>query len=65
MNIKNLGISLMALICLITLLALDFVIIPLGLKIILSWFGVALGFWQCLLIVIFFNIVTYGFRKKG
>ena len=47
------------------ILSVDLVIIPLGLKIILSWFGIALGFWQCLLIVIFFNVVTYGFRKKG
>ena len=45
--------------------SVDLVVIPLGLKIILSWFGIALGFWQCLLIVIFFNVVTYGFRKKG
>lgn len=47
------------------IVSVDLVVIPLGLKIILSWFGVALGFWQCLLIVIFFNVVTYGFRKKG
>lgn len=47
------------------ILSVDLVVIPLGLKLILSWFGIALGFWQCLLIVLFFNIVTYGFRKKG
>lgn len=47
------------------IVSVDLVVIPLGLKIILSWFGVALGFWQCFLIVIFFNVVTYGFRKKG
>lgn len=61
----NIIIGLIAILLLLFLVALDFVIIPLGLKIILSWFGVALGFWQCLLIVIFFNVVTYGFRKKG
>ena len=61
----NVFLGLVAIITLIILLAFDFLIIPLILKSILSWFGVALGFWQCLLIVIFFNVVTYGFRKKG
>lgn len=61
----NIIIGLIAILLIIFLLALDFIIIPLGLKTILSWFGVALGFWQCFAIVIFFNIVTYGFRKKG
>ena len=65
MNIKNLGISLMALICLITLASLDFVLIPLVLKWILSWFGVGFSFLQSLTIVIFFNVITYGMRKRG
>ena len=65
MNIKNLGISLMALICLITLVSLDFVLIPLALKWILSWFGVGLSFLQCLTIIIFFHVITYGVKKKG
>ena len=65
MYIKNLGISLMALICLITLASLDFVLIPLVLKWILSWFGVGFSFLQCLTIVIFFNVITYGMRKRG
>lgn len=57
--------GLIAILGILLILSVDFVIIPLGLKIILSWFGVALGFWQCLIVVIFFNVVTYGFRKKG
>ena len=57
--------GLIAILGILLILSVDLVIIPLGLKIILSWFGVTLGFWQCLLIVIFFNVVTYGFRKKG
>lgn len=61
----NVFLGLVAIITLIILLAFDFLIIPLILKSILSWFGVALGFWQCLIIVLFFNIVTCGFRKKG
>lgn len=61
----NVFLGLVAIITLIILLAFDFLIIPLILKSILSWFGVALGFWQCLIVVLFFNIVTSGFRKKG
>ena len=57
--------GLIAILGILLIFSVDLVIIPLGLKIILSWFGIALGFWQCLLIVIFFNVVTYGFRKKG
>ena len=61
----NVFLGLVAIITLIILLAFDFLIIPLILKSILSWFGLSLGFWQCLIIVLFFNIVTCGFRKKG
>ena len=61
----NVFLGLVAIITLIILLAFDFLIIPLILKSILSWFGLSLAFWQCLIIVLFFNIVTSGFRKKG
>lgn len=54
-----------AILGILLIFSVDLVIIPLGLKIILSWFGVSLGFWQCLIIVLFFNIITCGFRKKG
>lgn len=65
MNLKNLGISLIALVCLITILSLDLVLIPLVLGWILSWFGVGLSYLQCLIIIIFFNVLTYGMRKRG
>lgn len=46
------------------ILIFDLWFIPWALMNIIGWFGVTLSFWQCLLIVLFFNLVTYGFRKK-
>lgn len=57
--------GLLAIILIIGLFAIDLIFIPWVLKCILGWFGLALSFPQCLIIVLFFNIVTYGFRKKG
>lgn len=63
MKTKDTGIVIIALIVLVVLLALDFVAIPLLLKIILEWFGVFLSFGQCFIITIFLNIITHSIRK--
>lgn len=65
MKDKNIGLFLIALTSLIILLGFDFIIIPLVLQTILGWFGVGFNFAQCLVITVFFNIITYNFRKKG
>lgn len=62
---KEVGLLLIALISIIILLGFDFIIIPLVLQTILGWFGVSFNFAQCLVITVFFNIITYNFRKKG
>lgn len=50
---------------LLLIVCVDYVFVPLVLKSILGWVGIGLSFLQCLVITLFFNIVTYGFRKKG
>lgn len=65
MKDRKIGLLIIALISLAVIFAIDFVAIPLILKTIISWFGVALSFGQCLIITLFFNVITYSFRKKG
>lgn len=55
---------LLAVILLVVLVAFDFILVPLLIKAVLSWFGIYFSFLQCLVISILINVITYGFRRK-
>lgn len=64
MKDKCIGYLLIGIPIIIGLIAFDLVLIPWVLKRVLSWFGVVLSLGQCIVIVLLFNLLTYGFRKR-
>ena len=54
-----------AIIVLIMLLAFDLIILPTLLQAILSWFGFAFSFVQCLIMVVFVYLIIGFLKEKG
>lgn len=64
MKDKSIGYILIAIVAILGLLAFDLLLVPWLLTVIVGWFGFQLTLGKAIVLVIFFNIITYGFRRK-
>lgn len=65
MKDKSIGYLLIGVVAILGLLAFDLLLVPWLLTVIVGWFGIQLTLGKAIILVIFFNIITYGFRRKG